>query len=63
MRRALAIFYAHEQQGFAVWQLYGARIENAVRGIWPMIGSKDRVIWVTYEEIVEAVAALDGGLR
>ncbi len=63
VRRALTVFDAHQKKRLAIRELYGARIEDTVRGIRPMIGSKDRVIWMAYEEIVEAVAALDGGLR
>lgn len=60
MRRALAAFNAHQQQGLAIRELYSARIEDTVRGIRPMIGNEDRVVWMAYEEIVEAVVALDG---
>lgn len=63
MRRALTAFDAHQQQRLATRQLYGAGIEDTVGRIWPMVGSKDRVIWMAYEEIAEAVVALDGGLR
>ena len=60
MRRALTAFDAHQKKRLAIRELYSARIEDTVRGIRPMIGSKDRIIWMTYEEIVEAVVALDG---
>jgi hypothetical protein len=63
VRRALTAFDAHQQQRLAIRELYSAWIEDTVHGIRPMIGSKDRVIWMTYEEIVEAIAALDGDLR
>jgi hypothetical protein len=63
VRRALPAFDAHQQQRLAIRELYSARIEDTVRGIRPMIGSKDRVIWMASEELLEAIVALDGGLR